>query len=204
MKIGINLVGVYNGERNRNFNKTKNSILEKVINCWEKNEVNVYLTTYSADEDSELIEFYSPKKYQFIPYKGDYSGRNETYRESLGFLEGEDIDFIVSTRFDIHFNQSISSLNIDFNKINFLFREGTTEWENEKLVCDNLFCLPFKYREYLIQSLLESNQDGHTFTHSHRAYSYLLPKIGEENMHFISDINEYSHSNRFYNLMRHD
>jgi hypothetical protein len=203
MKIGINLVGIYNGERNRDFNKSKKSISEKVIKCWEnEHQVSLYLTTYSSDQDKELLSFYSPKKYQFIEYEG--SCRNQTYRKSLEFLENEDLDFIISTRFDIDFTESISSLNIDFHKMNFLFREGLNEWKDEKLVCDNLFCFPPKYRKNLIESLLESHLDGHTFTHSHRAYAYILPKIGEENIHFISEFNEYSHNNKYYNLLRHD
>jgi hypothetical protein len=200
MKIGINLVGIYNGERHRSFVKTKDSILEKVIKCWDKNTVSVYLTTYSADQDLELVQFYNPKKYQFIQYQG--SNRNETYRKSLQLLEGEDLDFIITTRFDIDFYQKISSLKIDFNKFNFLFREGKTEWEEEKLVCDNIFLLPFKYKEILIDSLTESYQDNHLYLH--KTYFYVLPKIGEENIHFISDVNQYSHNNKFYNLIRHD
>ena len=203
MKIGINLVGVYNGERNRDFNKAKNSILTNVIRCWEdQHTVEVYLTTYSADQDQDLLDFYSPKKYQFIEYQGAY--RNQTYRKSLEFLENEELDFIISTRFDIDFVEPLSNLNIDFDRMNFLFREGVKEWEDEKLVCDNLFCFPTKYRKDLIESLLESHLDGHTFTHAHRVYSYILPKIGSDNIHFISGFNEYSHKNKYYNLLRHD
>jgi hypothetical protein len=148
MKIGINLVGIYKGGRT-NYNSTKKSLMNNVINCWDE-KPNIYLTTYSSDEDNDLINFYNPIKYQFLEF--DKSSQRKTNIKNLEQLKDEDVDFIISTRFDIDFHKKISNFNIDYNKINFLFRESPP---NTNQVCDVIFCYPKKYLIPFMISLID-------------------------------------------------
>lgn len=202
MKIGINLVGIYKGNRNRNFNDTKESIKKNIINCWNI-KPKIYITTYHSDEDDNLINFFKPEKYQFLNSNSD---QRSAYIKSLEQLKNEDIDFIISTRFDIDFFDKISNLNIDFNKFNFLFKDE--KWEKYNYVSDTFFCFPKKYLEPFINSL---NIISNTHTskrrrnpsfnqHMHNIYDYI--DISKDNIHFI--INGYHSSllNNIYKLKR--
>jgi len=205
LKIGINLVGVSGG---RNWQLYK-SIKENIIDCWSDHQVNVYITTYKHDSNESLLEYYKPTKYQILDNSSDseYKGINNpqqvaTFIRSLEFIKNEDLDFIISTRFDIDF---YSKFNIDFNKINFLFREGHY-WEWHKLVTDNLFCFPIKYIDLFIESAKEiyneviNNRDI-WMPGLHFICSKLLQKIDQTDINFIfGDIDQYSHDNKYYRL----
>jgi hypothetical protein len=128
MKIGINLVGIasdvnardsmgYDGmSKERDWQLGKDYILSKVINCWEENDINTYLFSYENYDTNDIVDFYKPKKYKFRPFEGSH--QQLTFLQSLENLIDEDLDLIISTRFDINFKQSLNKYNIDFSKPN--------------------------------------------------------------------------------------
>lgn len=200
MKIGINLIGLSQFYRNRNWRRTKEEIYNKVISCWEGHEVKVYLTTNNISQ--ELLDFYKPVKYQEV--YGDISLKGK-YRIGLDLLKDEDLDFIITTRFDIIFFEKISLLNIDYNKFNFLFKE-INHWDNgEKYTCDNFYAFPSKYTIPL-KNTISSIDTPRLDPDMHHLYSYLLPTLGENNIHFITEEHSFSGSglNPFYLLDRYD
>lgn len=203
MKIGINLVGITNGSRDRDWNTTKDTIKEKIIDCWGDNEVKTYLTTYDNPTINDLISFYKPTKLTLIPYKG--SDQQTTYIQSLKELLEEDLDIIISTRFDIDFTKKLSEHNIEFDKFNFFFKEANGWWEFHKFTNDALFIFNKKYLKQFIQSVEEFNLKPYrppNHKDLHPTYRYLVPKIGEENTHFILTTQHLTHRNPHYKLIR--
>lgn len=203
MKIGINLVGIYKGG-NKNFNNATESILKNIINCWDE-KPKIYITTYHSDEDDELIQFYKPEKYQFLNFEN--SNQRGTYIKSLEQLKNEDLDFIISTRFDINFFKKLSNFNIDFNKSNFLFKEGDQGYE---FTSDVLFCFPMKHLIPFIKNLdlifkthSSKRRRNPSFNqHMHNMYSFLYKDIGKENINFMIDGEYHTQSNGFFELKR--
>jgi len=204
MKIGVNLVGIYKGPRNRNFNITTESIFKNIINCWGE-KPKIYITTYHSDEDDELIQFYKPEKYQFLSFED--SNQRSTYIKSLEQLKNEDLDFIISTRFDINFFKKLSDFNIDFNKTNFLFKESN---QGQDFTSDVLFCFPMKHLtpfinnlNFIFKNFSAKRRRNPSFNqHMHNMYYFLYKDIGKENINFMVDGDFNSSSNLFFELKR--
>jgi len=202
MKIAVLLTGISLGDRAKDWKLAKSQIKDKVINCWPSTfDISVYITTYPHSELKELINFYSPKKHQILDY--ETSDQRITYAKSLEMLIGEDIDLIVSTRFDIDFVYPLSEYPINFNKFNFLFKEGGGWWESHQFTSDNLFIFPKKYLLSLIQSVYSLHSNPvRPQTDLHPTYSRLIPLIGKENTNFLSKKMELSNNNTQYTLLR--
>jgi hypothetical protein len=200
MKIGINLIGLSSHIRNRDWRRTKDEIYNKIINCWEGHEVKLYLTTNNISY--ELLNFYQPNKYQEVYYDQSFK---QKYKISLELLKSENLDFIITTRFDIIFFEKISLFNIDYNKFNFLFKEIDHWDDGRKYTCDNFYAFPSKYIIPL-QNTLNNIDIPELPPDIHHLYSPLSSIIGEDNIHFITE--EYSFSgsgkNPFYLLDRYD
>jgi len=205
MKIGISLTGVSYSTtgKQRDFRKTCDNFYDTLYDPLAvSHTVPVYTTTYPHELQDELLETYQPTKSQFIPFAGSYP--RSTFMHGLCLVEDEALDILICTRFDIHFNQKIIDLNVDYEKFNFLFKEKVT-WDSNKFVCDNFFVIPFKYLYSLADAIENLQSDGlyppHTFMH--HIYDYIVTEVGEKNVHFIAgDEQGFSHDNRFYKLVR--
>jgi hypothetical protein len=201
MKIAVLLTGISykkDGYRDRDWKLTYENIQNNVINCWLGYNVNVYLTTYDNNDNTELLESYNPKKYGILKY--EESDQRLTYVKSLEMLLDEDVDFIVSTRFDIHFKEKLSNIAIKFDKFNFLFKER--EWDNINFVTDNLFMFPKTYLNDLMMAIKNEYENPKRIGCSdlHNIYNRLIHL--DSNLNIISDINELSDENSFYKLIR--
>ena len=204
MKIGICLTGVSHEDgirvphgyyRKVNFDCCPLNIIEKIINPLKRdNEVDVYLTTYNHEYILDLFDKYSPKKYQLIPYSN--STMQKTYAQSLQQLNGENLDFVISTRFDILFNKSINDICLDYNKMNVLFNEDG--WDHLHYTCDNFFAFPFKFLNLFIQSIHEFEKIDRNGLHG--TFNHFSNKIGKENTKIIDDIPGNGRKNSYYYL----
>lgn len=207
MKIAICLNGVSYGknigETNTDRTWKESNIKESIIDPLKENhEVSTYLTTYLFDgqgnkneEIFNLIDYYNPVKTTLLPFKG--SNQRSTYAKGLEVLLYEDIDFIISTRFDIQFFKKITEYDIDFNKVNFLFREGPPWWNRCMFVTDNFFGIPKLFLPSFIGAI---RYDNRTTYDMHTVYATLRYFLGEEVLHFLSNDQEYSDSNSHYIL----
>jgi hypothetical protein len=201
MKIGVLLTGISyikNTYTNRDWRLTSDNITDTVINSWNTDNINVYLTTYDNNDNTELLEYYKPKKHKLLEYEG--SDQRLTYIKSLELLLDEDIDFIVSTRFDIYFKQKLSNLNINFDKFNFLFKE--VGWSHENFVTDNLFMFPKKYLNDFMITINNEYENPKRIDCSdlHNIYNRL--SYLDTNLNIISNVLELSNDNSFYKLIR--
>jgi hypothetical protein len=201
MKIGLNIVGIsYNKETKKDWKDS--NIKQTLIECLnQKYEVETYITTYMHNELLELIKHYDSKITTII--KSDKSEQILTYIKSLKQLVNEDLDVIISTRFDIFFNQNFDELNFDFSKFNFLFKE-TGWWDNYKFTTDNFYIFPKEYLQNFIECIEElyKTPPRNNCTDMHGMYNFISKKISEDNIHFISDNHMISNVNEFYKLTR--
>jgi hypothetical protein len=201
MKIGLNIVGIsYNKETKKDWKDS--NIKQTLIECLnQKYEVETYITTYMHNELLELIKHYDSKITTII--KSDKSAQILTYIKSLKQLVNEDLDVIISTRFDIFFNQNFDELNFDFSKFNFLFKE-TGWWDNYKFTTDNFYIFPKEYLQNFIECIEELYKapPRNNCTDMHGMYNFISKKISEDNIHFISDNHMISNVNEFYKLTR--
>ena len=130
MKIGINLVGVsYNnakeGGRLRDYENSIQNFYTNVVNPLRQDghEVQFYLFSYKNEKQDKIIEDYYPTvKHTFVEQQlnklggGDKVGNGMkvmtvSYLNSLQQLYNEDLDLVISTRYDINFLE-IHSKNI--------------------------------------------------------------------------------------------
>jgi hypothetical protein len=205
MKIAINLVGISYGIRDRDWRiLTENNMTKLVDDLSKLGEVFMYLTTYKNVTTDELIEFYKPRKSIIMEFEG--SDQRLTYAKSLENIVSEDVDLIVSTRFDMEFAESfsISTLveeqKVDLNKVNFLFKES----RHDPFVCDNFFIIPKHYLSMFIDAIHEeyANPARRFCTDLHAIYRRMREKIGDNNINFVSQIEQRSNHNSFYTLKR--
>ena len=203
MKIGLNLVGKsYVPNERRDWTVSIDNIKKSIIDVYNiEHTVSVYICTYETETTNQLIEQYNPVKTTLLDFKN--SEQRLTYIKSLKELLDEDLDIIISTRFDIFFYKPFSELNIDFTKVNFLFRERGW-WDSHKFTTDNIFIIPKQFLPQFIESVQDA-YDRPVRNHNdlHPVYSFLLPKIGEETMHIISNEHYLSNTNEYYTLTRH-
>jgi len=205
MKIGICLIGTML-MHNRNWHRTKDNILEKLINCWGiDNQVSVYLCSDNIPND--ILEFYKVKNY----VEGGNSIK-EKYISLLSKLFDEDVDFIICTRPDIVFFNPVSTFNLMFDKFNFLFRElnlwGDIETSNGfgKWTCDNFYAFSKNYLNDFYNVLVDCPKVRPFCGELHsQIYPCLVDNIGKKNIHFIQREPGMSGNgmNKFYLLDRY-
>lgn len=208
-KIGIVLNGCSYGIRNdsrtlkTDWNQSKDFIKSQVIDPFinQGHEVSIYLTTYFSDEVQNIINFYNPKKVTLLNFVG--SQQRVTYINSMNALLCEDLDFIVSTRFDISFNHPVNLFNMDFNKFNFLARlDKLRYWEETKFVDDNLFAFNKTYLTYFIDALKKICAVYHPEVSLHPLYLPMVELVGEQNINFMVDDKSTATTGKYYNLIR--
>ena len=216
MKIGIVLTGIANGKVDdtsgfnipRNFMNCFDNIQEKLIIPFSENyDTKLYLTTYNMFNPNEVIEAYKPHKHQLLPYEN--SAEITTYIKSMEMLLDEDIDFIVTTRFDLFFRSRIIDWNIKYDKFNVAFKEGNysvTECMPLNFTDCTIFMFPKKYLKSFIIALKQTWQfhPQPFFRKNMHPVTYNFSKImGKHAVHFLS--NKYhvsSHENSFFFLYR--
>jgi len=200
LKVGLNLCGVSYGVRGRDWRRDYDNIYNNIIAVTNP---KIYITTYYNETVDELKDKYKPSKHQFIGFEN--SDLRTTYIKSLELMIDEDIDLIISTRYDILFKDSIDTYNIDPNKFNFLFKEKGW-WDNHRYTADpQYFCV---FHKKFLKPLIESVYDVYKNPHRldcpdlHPTYSRLEPLIGKDNINFIYDLEALSHDNAYLSLDR--
>jgi hypothetical protein len=205
LKIAISLVGISSGIKNRDWNRTKYDIKEKVIDCWKDHEVITYVATNFLENnkiDPQLLKFYKPVKHTSA---SEGIGMQDRYEISLELLKDTEADFIICTRFDIIFFNEVSTFNIDYNKFNFLFREMNHFYDGRYYTCDNFYAFPKKYLNNFLQAIKTSTKPNKGHLHD-KVYPGLKETIGEHSIHFIQEEDDYSGPplNKFYLLDRYN
>ena len=224
MKIGINLVGVsYNnaieGGRLRNYEDAIENFYKYIVEPFRKkgDEVSFYLYSYENEKQDKIINDYNPCiKSQFVKQDynklggGDkvsegYKVMSVSYLNSLEKLKNEDLDLVISTRYDIKFFKNpFEEYNFDFNKMNFLWREP--EFMDLPIVNDTFLVFPYKMLDNVIQSVIEMEErpPRGVDAHMHNWYLPMVSQVGIDNVQWVDDDFKNAIENNLYVLTRKD
>lgn len=222
MKIGINLVGVsYNnakeGGRLRDYENSIKNFYKNVVNPLKEDghEVKFYLFSYSNEKQNKIIEDYSPAiKHTFVQpdYNklggGDKMGNGMkimtvSYLNSLQQLYNEDLDLVISTRYDINFFRNpFEEYNYDFTKCSFLWREP--EFMDLPIVNDTFIVFPYKMLESFFDAVveMETNPPHGVNSGMHNLYLPMVNQVGEDNVVWLDDEFKSAVDNSLYKLER--
>ncbi len=212
MKIGFAFYGITEGTDpktgySRDFRHCWNNIQQYLIRPFvEKgHEAIIYASTYPFKDASTEKEFFSlvnPKKVVMSHFE---SSDAFTAKSALhNAFDGEDLDLIIFTRFDIHFHQDMSQLNIDYDKINFLFPEGDGWWERAMFTCDCFYIWPHRLSNDVKTAMRDTYgwPRGTQYPDTHGMINKLIQRIAPENIYMMSMEPQISNVNKFYTLCR--
>lgn len=192
MKIGINIAGLSHNDLGNGIHTYKDgyeNLFKNLINpLKENNNIKIYLYTYNTDESDNILEIYKPTKYTILDATHSNSAElaASTYIDSLENLRNEDVDFIITTRFDLDIRCNI---DIDFEKFNFLFKE-LKNWDESNLTSDTFYAFPKYMLEDVIISLKETwlGKSRHFCPGLfHCLYKFLINRVDASDIHFIDD-----------------
>lgn len=221
MKIGINLVGVsYNDGavgRYRNFEDATDGFFKHLVSPLvnQGHTVQYYVCTYDSPKREQLLTTYSPViKSQFLDEGYTRLGGGDRvdgmkimsaiYVYSLNALLGEDLDVVISTRFDISFQKNpFETYEYDFSKCNFLWREP--EFTHVPIVSDTFIVFPHRMTENMIASIMrmETNPPHGVGHGMHNLYVPMCDEVGRENVKIVCDEYQRSDKNDLYKLTRY-
>ena len=221
MRIGINLVGVsYNDGttgRYRNYEDALEGFMNNVVNPLkeEGHDIFFYLFTYDSAKREDIIKTYNPVKSTFLDLNynkmggGDMLGNkmkiiSSTYINSLNELVSEDLDLVISTRFDISFNiNPLKELDYEFDKFNFLFREPVMK--TLPLVSDTFYVFPHSMTNDFIQAIIDMETNPYQGVNiaMHNMLRPIQKIVGEDKVKYVCDEYYSSLENPFYKLTRH-
>jgi hypothetical protein len=128
-----------------------------------------------------------------------------TYITSLLRLLNQDLDLVISTRFDINFLKNpFKEYEYDFTKFNFLWREP--EYTHLPIVNDTFVVFPHSMLMNVIDSIseMESNPPYGVNVAMHNWYLPMVNQVGEENVQWVCDEFRNAINNDLYKLMRHE
>jgi hypothetical protein len=224
MKIGVNLVGVsynsgVNGGRYRNYKDSIDNFKSFIIDplLAQGHTVATYLYSYDSSEKDAIINAYpNVKKSTFLNSTFNTAGGGDfvdnemkimtaVYLRSLEALLDEDLDVVISTRFDIKFFKNpFEEYRYDFTKFNFLWREP--EYTHLPIVNDTFVVFPHTMTRKVIFSLVQmetSPAEGVNIA-MHNWYLPMVDQVGTNNVRWVSDDYKTAFTNKLYILTRHE
>ena len=208
MKIAINIVGLSHNDilGIHSYKDAYINLFKNLIDpLRENNDVQIHVYTYDTSERENIIKIYDPIESTFleeVPYDSIHMA-NKTYMDSLEKLRDVDVDFIITTRFDLDIRVP---LVMEFDKFNFLFKQ--TRWWNDQLdhqcTTDAFYAFPKQMLPTVILSLNQSwyfsrdrVKNGGTPIIGkyqiwcpglyHCLYTFLVKKVSTTNIHFIDN-----------------
>lgn len=221
MKIGINLVGVsYNDGtigRYRNYEDALDGFYTNVVDPLreEGHTIQFYIFSYDNIKKNEIVNTYQPViKSQFVhpTYNtlggGDrlpngFKALSASYINSLEQLIDEDLDLVISTRFDISFMKNpFKEYQYDFTKCNFLWREP--EYTNLPIVSDTFIVFPHSMTRNLIDAIVEMETEPPfgVGVAMHNIYLPMVNQLGDDKVRWVCDEYTRSDINNLYKLTR--
>jgi hypothetical protein len=223
MKIGINLVGVsYNDGmfgRYRNYEDAVGGFFANVVTPLrdEGHDIYFYLYSYDSQKKNDILNTYTPvKKSVFVDAGLNKVGGGDklpnglkvisnSYINSLNQLLGEDLDLVISTRYDINFFKNpFKEYHYDFTKCNFLWREP--EFMHIPIVNDTFIVFPYSMTQNLINAIfeMEVNPPYGVGVAMHNIFVTMANQVGIENVRWVCDEFKTATQNNLYKLMRNE
>lgn len=169
-------------------------------------EAVVYISSYEIDDPVIKNEFFDIVKPERVVYSSEEGSSPLTCKFAAFENFVDDVDFIVYTRNDVHFNRIMANENIDFDKFNFIFPEGRRDgfwWTQRRFVCDMVMMWPHRLTPIVKQAMMEMKEwprAGHIDTHGF--WLKLIQYLPDSEIHFISQYPEPSDVNSFFTTCR--
>ena len=186
MNIALIFAGISFGHKSeRDFNHCFPNIDRNLIQpLQKKHSIYKYVMTYDNDRMDEFTTLLNPIKLASIPFEG--SKQNPTRAAAVALTEDDDRnDFYIMSRFDVHYNKNVNDFNLDWDKFNFVSREGNGYWESQQFVGDTFYAWPKRLHRQVMEGFAELGKFDPN--HMHNFYSILSPIMGQENIHFMSE-----------------
>ena len=154
---------------------------------------HIFLHTYSSgcpERDAALLRALKPTRHEIEEQKP----RNrivDSYLASLRLLRESKVlvDFVTLTRFDLLYRVPISSLNIDWERININWKAEPTAWHTLRTTSDLFAVMPQRFARSYADALVWSGHFEGPCCHgaAHWVYEALArdPRVGESNVSFI-------------------
>ena len=223
MKIGINLNGVsyHDGSsyRKRIYTDSIDNLMKNVVNPLKEkgHEVSFYVFTYDTEKSEDVERDYNPVKSTYVSESYKFNEATSGDRLSNGWrmmtittvnslhqLKEEDLDLVISTRFDINFKQNpFEVYDYDFTKCSFLWREP--EFIDLPIVNDTFIVFPYHMLDNMIESFVEQevNPPGGVNPGNHNLYVPMVKRVGEDNVVWVQEsFGEKTVDNDLYKLER--
>jgi hypothetical protein len=202
MKIGINLVGIsYNqilGKKPRNYKDSIDGFYKNVVNPLKQDghDVVFYLFTHDNPQKENIIKDYMPIKYTFLDenlnkleggdvFENVMKIQSLVYINSLQQILNEELDLVISTRFDMNFYKNpFKEYQYDFTKCSFLWREP--EFMHLPLVNDTFIVFPHNMTQNLINAIIEMENNPISIG-LHNIYLPMIKQLGNEKVCWLDD-----------------
>ena len=184
----------YGPGQGSNFFLIYKNHVENVFNCFDKPDVYFHTYPTNSPADDELVELLNP-----VQYKLDSQPSREIRHSVIcvnNMVDERNYDLIINLRFDLSFRKKITDFAIDYDKFNFLWKEGG--YSPRKPLAyhrysDLMWIFSSKYRKVLSDSYLSPcynnlhretlnriRKDGHTI------YYCMINHIDESEINIIS------------------
>ncbi len=193
MKIAIVLRGISFSSSYRNgvdFRLSMSSLESSLtIPLLEQgHDISIYFATYAHEHQNELIHFLSPHLVEYKVYDHDISKGNQ---RDITVLALDTVakyihkyDAVILTRFDLKYIRKITEMNIDWTKINLLWRETQNMWKAHQRVSDIFHIFPTNLFSLFLSSVWKLKDKSNL----HKLYGELIKNgVKSEDIHFIEN-----------------
>lgn len=184
-------IGGDNIEKYIDYRITYDSIKTNIIQQLQSSgyDVDIFISTYNSELNEQLLSDYKPKKYTFIDFnRYNHMNRHKCLAQHIcnviDLLQKhinetkDNYDFVIVTRFDTNFGDSIMNFNFNPTKFNF----GNTALPDNSAVCADLIILNTKYLD--AYKLSAKNVLKKKIKHMHQVYNIIGRIIGKDEINF--------------------
>ena len=203
MRIAVGLFGIHHLDNLNHWMGWKHGVDyrktfdNQLTQIYSHHDVKYYSSTYYSDVQDELLNDYNFTNITFSEIDNSsetnqWVKRSKVFKNTIKLiLEDEhDWDLVILTRYDLHFKQNFYSLDINFDKVNFLC--GARWSEDSNLVDDNFYCIP----KDLLKSFYDTIETIPVTTSSHQYHKWF------DDYHLMIPGHWYSHELPMYNIVR--
>jgi hypothetical protein len=219
MKVTVGLFGIHYVDTLNHWLGWKHGVdyrktfHNQFTQIYSSHDVKYYSATYYSDIQNELLTDYNFTSITFSEIDNTSETdprikRNKVFKNTIKLIleDTSDCDLVILTRYDLYFKKNFYSLDINFDKVNFLCgvtRSNRYEKKNDRdtdLVDDNFYCIP----RDLLQSFYDTIETIPETIPSHKYHKWF------DDYHLMISGRWYSsfpvyrnlYNNVYYNIVR--
>lgn len=215
MKVAVGLFGIHYVDTLNHWAGWKHGVdyrktfHNQFTQIYSNHDVKYYSATYYSDVQNELLNDYNFTSITFSEIDNSTTSdpvvkRNKIFKNTIKLMleDKTEWDLVILTRYDLYFKKNFYSLDINFDKVNFLCgaRRNHKRGIDTDTVDDNFYCIP----RHLLQSFYDTIE---TIPETIRAHEYHKPF---DDYHLMISGRWYSsfpvyrnlYTNVYYNIVR--